>query len=129
MTNVEQADSKAQAQPGIGRRGFLSLGVGAAAGLLAGCASTPALGSWDAGQVAHLIPTASHDRLLIKASFKAPLARTPQLLVDGRPVAGTRTDLEGRFWRFDARELRAATRDATRPRSGQARRTAATLSR
>jgi hypothetical protein len=114
MTNVEQADSKAQAQPGIGRRGFLSLGVGAAAGLLAGCASTPAQGSWDAGQVAHLIPTASHDRLLIKASFKAPLARTPQLLVDGRPVAGTRTDLEGRFWRFDARELRAATRHELR---------------
>ena len=31
--------------------------------------------NWDQGQVRHLIPTVSHDRFLIKASFEFPLTR------------------------------------------------------
>jgi hypothetical protein len=33
--------------------------------------------AWNQGQLAHLIPTASHERILIKASFKSPLTGTP----------------------------------------------------
>ena len=59
-------------------------------------------GEWNAGMLAHLIPAASHDRLLIKASFKTALATTPLLSIDGRAVPGEQTDPLGRFWRFDA---------------------------
>src|SRR5262252_73124 len=64
---------------------------------------------WSAGDLAHLIPTASHERFLIKASFKKPLAFTPRLTVDGKPVEGFKTDAHGRFWRFDAPSLSANT--------------------
>jgi hypothetical protein len=60
---------------------------------------------WDQGQIAHLIPTASAERFLIKASLKAPQSRPPKLLVDGQAIEGVRTDAEGRFWLFDARSL------------------------
>jgi len=65
---------------------------------------------WDQSQVAHLIPTASHERFLIKTSFRSPLTDAPQLTVDGRAIDGVRTDPQGRFWRFDATGLRPATR-------------------
>jgi hypothetical protein len=64
---------------------------------------------WNQGQLAHLIPTASHERFLIKASFKAPLASAPRLSVDGKFIEGVQTDAEGRFWRFDVRSLQPAT--------------------
>ena len=69
---------------------------------------------WSAGDLAHLIPTASHERFLIKASFKKPLAFTPRLTVDGKPVEGFKTDAHGRFWRFDAPSLSANTTYALR---------------
>ena len=103
----------------VDRRGFLARAAGAATAAAlgaAGCATAPSpttapgssAGAWNAGPVAHLIPTASHDRILLKASFVAPLPAPPRLLVDGRAVDGTMTDLQGRFWRFDARGLRPA---------------------
>ncbi|MBR1221045.1 hypothetical protein JQ557_23810 [Bradyrhizobium sp. U87765 SZCCT0131] len=102
---------------GIGRREFLALSAGVSAlGVLgpqagaAPIAPAPPTDGWNQGQLAHLIPTASHDRFLIKVSFKAPLAGTPQLTVDGRHIDGERTDSQGRFWRFDATSLRPATR-------------------
>ena len=64
---------------------------------------------WDERQVQHLIPAASHERFLIKTSFKEALAFTPRLMVDGNPVEGFKTDLAGRFWRFDASSLKPAT--------------------
>jgi len=64
---------------------------------------------WNEGQLAHLIPTASHERFLIKASFKAPLTGKPRLTVDGKPIEGEKTDSQGRFWRFDASSLQPAT--------------------
>lgn len=61
--------------------------------------------SWNAGSVAHLLPAVSHERFLIKASFREPLAQAPRLRFDKRTVAGTRTDTRGRFWWFDADRL------------------------
>lgn len=66
-------------------------------------------GDWDEGQLKHLIPTANHERFLIKASFKQALGFTPRLNVNGKPVEGFRTDLAGRFWRFDVNSLTPAT--------------------
>ena len=37
---------------------------------------------WDQGRVRHLIPTVSHDRFLIKASFNPPLFAAPDLEVE-----------------------------------------------
>jgi len=94
------------------RREFLEVSAGAAA---LGILGWPKLvdaqptDAWNQGQLAHLIPTASHERFLVKASFKAPLTGTPRLSVNGKPVAGVRTDSQGRFWRFDASSLRPAT--------------------
>ncbi len=65
---------------------------------------------WDAGDLAHLLPTVSHDRMLIKLSFHQALASAPQLRVQSRAaVTGQRTDTEGRFWQFDVSGLRPAT--------------------
>ncbi len=95
---------------GIERRDFLGL-LGASAGLLAlpRFASAQTGKDWDAGQLAHVIPTASHERFLIKASFKAALTEPPRLNVDGKPIEGVQTDPDGRFWRFDAQSLQPAT--------------------
>jgi len=91
------------------RRTFLGAGAAAlASSLLPGAAQ--AADAWNGGDVVHLIPTASHDRLLIKASLRRPLASAPRLLVDGRATLGVRQDALGRFWRFDANGLPAAHR-------------------
>jgi len=66
-------------------------------------AATPA--SWDQGRLAHLLPSASHDRFLIKASFQAPLDNAPALWVEGARVDGRATDLGGTMWSFDAQNL------------------------
>ncbi len=64
---------------------------------------------WDAGDVAHLLPTVNHTRILIKASFSSPLTNTPLLSVDGKEFAGHRTDSRGYFWWFDATGLEPNT--------------------
>jgi hypothetical protein len=92
----------------FGRREFLAAGAGAAAlGMLGWPQSADAQprDGWIQGQLAHLIPTASHERFLIKASFNSPLNDTPRLSINGKPVAGMRTDNQGRFWRFDVSAL------------------------
>jgi len=68
------------------------------------------MNDWNQGQLAHLIPTASAERLLIKASFKTPLTGAPRLTIDGEALTGVRTDSAGRFWLFDATSLRPDTR-------------------
>jgi PhoD-like phosphatase len=61
----------------------------------------------------------SHDRLLLKASFRSPLDRAPTLRVDGRGQPGTRTDSLGWCWAFDrtglepGREYQLALEDAS----------------
>ena len=88
----------------LSRREFLEISAGVASlGLcgwprLVGAQST---NGWNQGQVVHLIPTANHERFLIKVSFKAPLTGAPRLSVDGKSVDGVQTDPKGRFWRFD----------------------------
>ena len=55
--------------------------------------------AWNPDPLVHFIPTASHERFLIKASFRSPLTEGPRLTVQGRAVHGVKTDLQGRFWR------------------------------
>lgn len=57
----------------------------------------------------HLLPAATHDRFLIKASFHAPQKRSPELRVGNRRIAGERTDTDGQFWQFDVPGLKPAT--------------------
>ena len=67
--------------------------------------------AWNAGDVAHLLPTVNHQRFLIKVSFTRP-QRAPVLLVDRRKVAGRACDTRGLFWIFDAAGLEPAKRYA-----------------
>jgi hypothetical protein len=91
------------------------LGLGAATLALSGLPrAATAADAWNSGEVVHLIPTASHERLLLKASLRRPLSRPPRLLVDGRPTPGVQGDALGRFWRFDVRALQAARRHELR---------------
>jgi len=62
-------------------------------------------GPWEAGPIAHLLATASDRRILLKASFQAPLPRAPSLRVGQRLVPGSKTDTGGLFWEFDATSL------------------------
>ncbi|WP_342111021.1 hypothetical protein [Methylobacterium sp. SI9] len=71
-----------------------------------GSAASP---EWDPGSVAHLLPTSSHDRILIKASFRQPLDGVPALLIDQQRFPGQRTDTRGGFWQFQAGDLKPGT--------------------
>ena len=64
---------------------------------------------WDQGRLAHLLPTANHDRFLIKASFDRPLAGAPELSVGTTRVRGQQNPGDGRFWQFDTPGLEPAT--------------------
>ncbi|WJR77762.1 twin-arginine translocation signal domain-containing protein [Bradyrhizobium sp. NP1] len=78
--------------------------------LLAAADAVAAREQWDAGAVAHLLPTVNHERMLIKVSFARPLTETPLLRLDnGSTVAGERTDSVGEVWQFDASGLKPAT--------------------
>lgn len=57
----------------------------------------------------HILPTANHQRFLVKISFRSPLARPPVLTVGGRPHRGIRTDSLGSFWAFDVDGLEPET--------------------
>src|SRR5260370_25409754 len=73
--------------------------------LMAGKA-VPSSGGWDHGSVQHLLPTASHNRVLIKASFRAPLPETPPLRICRTSRRGRMTDTHGEFWQFHAADLK-----------------------
>lgn len=100
----------------MNRRHFLKLGSSAAASALgAACsggepATPPPPDGWNAGPLQHLLPSASHERFRIKASFARPLPEAPVLAVGGSRVPGVQTDTAGRFFRFDAINLAPATR-------------------
>ena len=78
----------------IDRRKFLRGSAGAALALglpddliaQAATATAPA-SSWDAGGVRHLLPAVSDTRMLIKASFDAPMADAPTLMSAAHPCA------------------------------------------
>ena len=88
------------------RRDFL-VGAGLAATAAPGLAAPDA--HWDQGRLLHLLPTVSHDRILIKASFDRPLEGTPELHVANLRVLGSKNAAAGDFWQFDAPGLRPAT--------------------
>src|SRR6195952_2634671 len=71
--------------------------------------SSPDQPNWDAGELAHILPTSSHDRILIKASFKQPLEASPILQVGDQRISGTRSDTRGSFWQFQVADLKPAT--------------------
>src|SRR5579871_1981316 len=104
------------------RRDFLknaaAAGVSTALGSLAegspavfaAASSSRAGGEWDAGAVTHLLPTVSHDRMLIKASVSRPLPSAPLLHVGAKAsFRGQRTDTAGEFWQFDIQGLKSST--------------------
>lgn len=70
--------------------------------------------TWNQGDLVHLLPTASHQRFLIKTSFKTPRHDAPLLAIDDRRVPGKRGDSQGYFWRFDVDGLNPATRYSLR---------------
>lgn len=91
------------------RRDFL---IGAASLATAAASSGPLIaarrqtgGTWNGGDLVHLLPTASDQRILIKASFSAPHPAPPTLLVGGRKVPARAGDRLGFFWTFDAAGL------------------------
>ena len=57
----------------------------------------------------HLIPTASHDRFLIKASFTEAQVAPPTLEVGNTKVRGQSNAAAGDFWQFDVTGLSPAT--------------------
>jgi hypothetical protein len=61
--------------------------------------------SWNGNDVVHLLPTVSHQRFLVKASFKTPHREPPSLTVDKRKIPGRSGDSDGLFWTFDAQSL------------------------
>jgi hypothetical protein len=95
----------------LDRREFLRSSLTSAAVLAGGslaCAPEPEPppdDGWDAGEVAHLLPTAGPNRIRLKASFHRPQPTTPRLEVSGQKVTGIQTDSNARFFTFDARGL------------------------
>lgn len=61
---------------------------------------------WDSGSLRHLLPTVSDTRMLVKASFNAPLSGAPTLRVGAVSVQGRMSDTGGAHWYFHATGLR-----------------------
>ena len=96
----------------MNRRDFLQrsarlASLGAIGPLASGCWRGP--GSADESSLAHLLPTASAHRFLIKASSKEQLG-SAEIHIAGRHVEGVRTDTKGYFWAFDVDGLEPGSR-------------------
>jgi len=86
---------------------FISSGIG---GPAAAAEAQPGReANWDQGQVQHLIPTVSHDRFLIKASFTQAQVAGPELTAGDICVRGQANTTGGDFWQFDVTGLKPAT--------------------
>ena len=64
--------------------------------------------TWNQGDLLHLIPTASHNRFLIKCSFNNPQSE-PLLRVDGRLIQADNSDSFSRYFAFDVPLLSSNT--------------------
>jgi hypothetical protein len=73
-------------------------------------AQVPTGTTWDAGSVLHILPQVSDTRILVKASFNAPLLTEPSLRVGDTMVRGRISDTRGEHWQFHAADLRPAQR-------------------
>jgi hypothetical protein len=103
------------------RRELLGAGAATALGFLpfgsltkvvaqtAPTASSLVLNAWDDGELVHVLPTSSHNRILIKASFKKPLEAAPILRIGDQRISGVRSDTRGSFWQFHVGDLKAGT--------------------
>jgi hypothetical protein len=84
-----------------------SVGLAAPADLAAAASKPDAShGIWDAGGTQHLLATVSDSRVLIKASFRAPLLEAPTLRIGNASFRGRMTDTRGEFWQFNAADLK-----------------------
>ncbi len=63
---------------------------------------------WRAGPVEHLIPSANHSRISLKAVFSRHISNAV-LSIDGKYIKGRPTDSKGRGFAFDAVGLRPNT--------------------
>ncbi len=68
-----------------------------------------AAAAWQSTDVRHILPSVSHDRVLLKVSYRGALSRAPRLRTAGRDTPGVQTDSRGEFWRFDVGGLKPAT--------------------
>jgi len=64
--------------------------------------------SWDAGDVAHILPTVNHNRMLISTSYHRPIS-SPILKVGSKSYRGQKRDSKGYFWFFDCDSLKPNT--------------------
>ena len=92
----------------LGASSAFALSAAVPADLFAQSIATPlpSGAAWDQGSVRHLLPTVSDNRILIKASFDAPLPVAPTLRVGGTSVPGRMSDTRGEFWHFYVTDLR-----------------------
>ena len=86
---------------------LITTGIGGPASAAEG--PPPREKDWDQGDVQHLIPTASHDRFLIKVSFTQAQEAAPELEVGPTRVRGQPNAAAGDFWQFDVTGLSPAT--------------------
>jgi hypothetical protein len=87
-----------------------SAGLSAALAQAAPAADDNRRSEWDQGKLLHLLPTVSHDRILIKASFGAALAGAPELRVGEVRSRGRKNSALGDFWQFHVTGLKPQTR-------------------
>lgn len=64
---------------------------------------------WNPGSLAHVLPAASHEQLLLKCSFLERQTGAPELRLGNQVVRGLKTDNDGSFWQFHAVGLKADT--------------------
>src|SRR6185312_597399 len=87
-----------------------SAGLSAALAPAVSAAGRNRMDGWGQGKVLHLLPTVSHDRVLITASFGAALAGPPELHVGEMRARGRKNSAVGDFWQFDVTGLKPQTR-------------------
>lgn len=89
------------------RRHFLQSSIALSA--LAGASSSLSDQNWKSGPVKHLIPSANHSRISLKAIFSRQINH-PILSINGKQINGRPTDSKNRGFAFDAKDLRPNTR-------------------
>jgi len=65
--------------------------------------------NWNDGDVAHILPTVNHNRMLVTTSFKR-VVQAPILKIGNQSIKGQMRDSKGYFWIFDGQNLAANTK-------------------
>ena len=104
----------------VSRRHILRASTAIPAFLALSSEHTLAADGWRQGDLLHLIPTANHERIAVKCSFRTQRSAL-SLTVDGQAHSGRPTDKAGRYFEFDITGLKPDHRyelrltDGTRP--------------